>query len=108
MSYELKGRLQKVYDTQTFSSGFQKRVFVVNTGGDYPQEVPFSLLKDKVDNVKPSDVGADVEVSFDIRGNEYNGKHYCDIVAWKVVKSANSSGMDSGNGTAKSKDDSPF
>jgi hypothetical protein len=56
-----------IFDTQTFDSGFTKREFVVTTPGDYPQDIKFELIKDKIDilnNYKPND---DVKVFFNIR-----------------------------------------
>lgn len=84
MKYELEGKVLKVDETQTFASGFQKREFVVETEGKYPQEIKLETLKDdcdKLDKIREGDI---VNVSFNIRGNEYNGKHYVNLVAWKL------------------------
>ena len=42
-------------------------------------------MKDKcqiLDSFKPRD---EVEVSYNLNGNEYNGKYYVNLVAWKII-----------------------
>jgi hypothetical protein len=85
-SFELTGKLKEVMDVQTFSSGFTKREFVVTTEEQYPQDVKFELIKDKtslIDSFKPN---APIKVSFNLRGNEYNGKYFVNLQAWKLEK----------------------
>ena len=36
---EIKGTIEAIFETKEFKSGFKKREFVINTGGDYPQSV---------------------------------------------------------------------
>jgi hypothetical protein len=84
MSFELSGKIKVIFDQQNFQSGFYKREFVVTTQGEYPQDIKFELLKDKVAMLEPFSEGADVKVMFDVRGNEYNGKYYNNLVAWRI------------------------
>lgn len=83
--YEASGKIKMIGDIQSFASGFTKREFVVTTAHDkYPQDIKFDLVKDKcavLDSFKPGD---DVQVSFDVRGREYNGKYYVDLACWKL------------------------
>ena len=83
--YELTGAVRLLHPTQTFSSGFAKREFVVEVeDGKYPQLIKLECVKDnvaKLDKVSVNDV---VNVSFDIRGSEYKERHYVNLVAWKV------------------------
>ena len=60
--------------------------FVINTGGEYPKDIYFSLFGvDKVDKFKQfNKVGDNVEVSFEPSSREYEGKWYNDNNAWKV------------------------
>ena len=87
MSYELTGRLQKVMETQTFGGGFQKREFVVldESNSKYPQSVAFELHKDNVDIVDSYVTDAEVTVTFDIRGREYNGRYFNNLVAFRIA-----------------------
>ena len=83
--YEMTGAVRLIHPTQTFSSGFAKREFVVEVeDGKYPQLIKLECVKDndaKLDKVSVNDV---VNVSFDIRGSEYKERHYVNLVAWNV------------------------
>jgi single-stranded DNA-binding protein len=83
--YEATGKIKLISDTQTFPSGFSKREFVVTTGdGKYPQDLKFEVVKDKCSILDDYKEGQDVQVNFDIRGNEYNGKYYVNLSCWKL------------------------
>lgn len=82
----IRGRIQKIGEIQTFESGFYKREIIVNTGGEYPQQIKVSFLKDKADILEAFTVEQSVELNIDIRGREYNGNFYNDLVGWKIVK----------------------
>ena len=73
--HELTGTVKVLFDEQTFASGFNKREFVVTDSADkYPQDIKFEAVKDNVEKVNAISVGDQVKVTFDLRGNEYNGK----------------------------------
>ena len=83
--YETAGKLKWIGTTQSFASGFTKREFVVTTAADkYPQDLKFEVVKDKCPLLDPFELGQDVQVSFDIRGNEYNGKYFVNLACWKI------------------------
>ena len=85
MSYELEGTVKKIFDEETFASGFNKRAFVVEEDKDkYPQEIKFECMKDKVKFVDAIKVGDHVKVAFDINGREWNGKYFVNLIAWSV------------------------
>ena len=84
MSYEAAGTIKVVMDTQTFDSGFSKREFVVTTKEQYPQDLKFELVKDKISLIDKFKTGDDVKVSFNLRGNEYNGRYFVNLGAWKI------------------------
>ena len=91
--YEASGKIKLISDEQTFPSGFSKREFVVTTADSkYPQDLKFEVVKDKcslLDNYKE---GQEVQVNFDIRGNEYNGKYYVNLSCWKLSAKDGSGG----------------
>ena len=86
--YKITGVVETVLPTQTFDSGFTKRVIVINTGGEYPQHVPIEFVKDKVSVLDAFHNGTPVTVYFNVRGNEYNGKYYVNLVGWKIESPA--------------------
>ena len=84
MALELKGKIKVINPTETFGSGFTKREFVITTAEQYPQDVKFEVVKDKCDTLDKYYVGQEIEVHFNCRGNEYNGKYYVSLQAWKL------------------------
>lgn len=80
-----------IMDTQTFDSGFQKKEFVLTTKEQYPQDVKFELVKERVDLIAPFKSGDQIKVHFNVRGNEFKGKYYVNLQAWRI-ESIGSSG----------------
>lgn len=90
--YETSGKLKVISDIQSFASGFTKREFVVTTAHDkYPQDLKFEVVKDKCSLLDSFQVGQEVQVNFDIRGNEYNGKYFVNLSCWKLQAADGSS-----------------
>lgn len=86
MKYELTGRIIAINETQTFASGFQKREFIVEEiEGKYPQVIKFEVVKEGCERLDAYRIGQEVTVSFNLRGNEYNGKHYVALLAWRIT-----------------------
>ena len=103
--YETAGKLKWIGTTQSFASGFTKREFVVTTAADkYPQDLKFGVVKDKCPLLDPFELGQDVQVSFDIRGNEYNGKYFVNLSCWKIHAVGAASGTSSAASPPASRD----
>jgi len=83
---EVAGKIKLVNDVQTFDSGFQKREFVVTTEEQYPQDIKLELIKDKCNLIDAFQPGDDVVVQFNLRGNEYNGRYFVNLQAWRLEK----------------------
>ncbi len=85
MAYELSGKVKLIQDLQTFNSGFTKREMVVTVEeGKYPQDINVEFVQDKVSLLDAIQVGQTITVTFDIRGREYNGRYFNNLVGWKV------------------------
>lgn len=85
-TYDMTGTVKAVMDQQTFDSGFTKREFVVTTEDDrYPQDIKFECVKDKVSLLDDVKEGQNVTVTFDLRGNEYNGRYFVNLTAWRLA-----------------------
>jgi single-strand DNA-binding protein len=90
--YELEGTVNLIEEVQEFKSGFTKREFVVEAqDGQYSQMIKFECVKDKTALLDGVSKGDKVNVFFDIRGNEYNGRYYVNLNAWKIEKGGASS-----------------
>lgn len=84
-TFELTGIVKAVMDVVKFDSGFTKREFVVTTADDrYPQNIKFECVKDRCAILDGITAGQHVTVSFDIRGNEFKGRYFVSLSAWKV------------------------
>lgn len=84
-SFKLKGKVKIVNEAQTFGSGFSAREFVLTVeDGKYPQEIPFRCVQDKVSLLDEVNAGDEAEVSFDVKGREYNGRYFCNLECWKI------------------------
>ena len=111
MSLQLNGTIKLIGEKQVFDSGFQKVEFVLTTNDEkYPQDVKFEIVQDKVDDfLKYNKIGSVVDVDFNVRGNEYKGKYYVSLTAWKVFKSqAAAPATDIGVPSEEIADDLPF
>ncbi len=98
-AYDMTGTVKVIMDQQTFASGFTKREFVVTSEDRYPQDLKFECVKDNCALVDKLTVGDRVTVSFDIRGNEYNGRYFVNLQAWKINPA---------NATSGTPDDEPI
>lgn len=84
-SFEISGTIERIFEVQTLgTNGFQKREFVVNTGGQYPQKIKLELVKDKCSLLDKFNEGDAVTVGFNLRGVEVNDKFWNSLVAWKI------------------------
>lgn len=81
----IKGTIKVIGKTQEFDSGFKKRQFVITTPGDYEQDIALEFFRDKCDVLNKYKVGDSVDVWFNVTGNEYNGKYYVNLNAWRIA-----------------------
>lgn len=90
---ELRGTIKKIFETQTFSSGFQKREFVLTVADnpEYPQHLKIEVIKDKCNLLDDCQVGQTITVSINLNGNEWTNpegevKYFVSLLAWKIDK----------------------
>ena len=102
MAFEVKGTLKKLFDQQDFPSGFYKRDFVITTMEQYPQDIKFSALKEKSEQLGQFSEGDVLNVKFDLRGREYNGQFYVDLNAWRIERGDQTAGAEAGQPAAVS------
>lgn len=86
-SFEIEGKLHKVYDTESKTSSFQAREFVIETvDGSYSQFVKFQLTQDRCALLDDYNEGEQIKVHFDLRGREWQGKYFTNLNAWRLEK----------------------
>ncbi len=100
MTFDLEGKLTEKYDTKEISDRFRKREFVLeaqenNPNFDRVNYVKFQLTQDKCELLDQYNVGDNLKVSFNIRGNRWekngNVSYFTNLEAWRMEKSGGSS-----------------
>ena len=98
MEYKVNGTLSKILPIESGQTkagdDWQKVSFIVTNSDGYEgreQLYCFQILgQDKVENFqKYNKEGATVEVKFNIRTNEWKGKYYTELQAYRVESSGN-------------------
>lgn len=84
----ISGRIVSVLPLQHGESKsgkpWQKQEYILDTGGQYPKKVCFSLFGESITKF-PLQVGQDVTVSIDIESREWNSRWYTEVRAWNVT-----------------------
>ena len=88
---EISGKVVKILDPVRFVSKkdgneYYRHSFVIETGGQYPKHVAFTVLGDEKFKTMGVEVGGMYNVSFDIDAREWQGRWFNDISAWRVVR----------------------
>jgi len=82
----IKGAIKLINEVKVISDKFSVREFVITTlDSKYPQDILFQTINDKMEMVTPLKVSQVVEVAFNLRGREFNGRYYNTLDAWKVT-----------------------
>jgi hypothetical protein len=81
----IKGAIKLINPIKVISDKFSVREFVVTTpDAKYPQDILFQTVNDKMDILESLGAGQQVEVSYNVRGREFNGRYYNTLDAWKI------------------------
>lgn len=118
MSLEVTGKLEKFLEqsTGTTKDGkeWKKQPFIVKTDEDYNNLYPFELFAsgehlEKIDNLlKYNKVGDTIKVQFNVNANEYKGKYYTNLSAWRVDNSKQPESQSPAESVGEVEDDLPF
>lgn len=93
MSNQITGKLiQMPYpETGQGKNGeWIKQLFIIETDGQYPEQVALTVWKDTAKAIANVKVGSMLKVHFSPSSREFNGKWYTDLKAYKyeVLKAA--------------------
>ena len=103
---KVTGKIEKILEVQTGESqagkAWKKVVFVLKTDEEYNNIYAFEIFgEEKVDKfIKWNHIGASVDVDFNVSCNEYKGKYYTSLQAWKVYTAEKPAEMPQMAGTA--------
>lgn len=96
MSFEIKGRLAEIFETQQISDKFQKREFILeiketSSGGfEFVEYIKFQAVQDKCGLLDALQIDDTVKVSFNLRGRKWekDGKvsYFTNLDAWRIEK----------------------
>ncbi len=91
MGLEITGVLIQVLP-ETSGNGkagvWRKRDFVIETIEDkYPKKICFTAWADKVDEIVSYPSGSEIIIFFEPTSQEYNGKWFTNLKAWKIMSS---------------------
>lgn len=88
MSIKIKGRiitaLPETSGVSKAGNAWRKREYVLETEGQYPKKIAFSVMGDKIDSLNLS-VGQVTEIGVDIESREYNGRWYTSVSAYSAT-----------------------
>lgn len=92
MSLSVSGKITKVLPLESgqtkAGAEWQKQSFIVTSDAQYNNTYCFEVFGvEKVENFnKFNKVGDNVTVEFNVNCNEYQGKYYTTLSAWKISK----------------------
>ena len=88
MEYKAKGKLILKSEPRQITDKFRVMDFVIQTPDEkYPQSIQFQVMNDRIQEMDKFTTGEEVEVTFDHRGREHNGKYYNTLNAYKIESS---------------------
>ena len=80
---EVKGKLVKKLDIESGISKsekvWKKQTVVIDTGGEFNNEVAVSAFGDKMTQMNKLEVGMEVKILCNVYSREYKGKYYHNI-----------------------------
>lgn len=113
--FKFVGELEKIFEVKegtakaTGNSWKAVEFVVKEPSGDYPQRAKFKLFgEEKVDKfLQYNKIGSSIEVSFNLKANDYKGDTYTSLDAWKVFK-ADEASSSVAQHQESDRDDLPF
>lgn len=96
MAMEVKGKIIQLLAPQTGQGKrgpWRKQEYILETQGQYPKKVCFSLWGDKIEQFKLA-TGDVVVASVELESREYNSRWYTEARAWKIAKESSGQSYD--------------
>jgi len=87
--FKVKGQIEKILDVQSGTSkagkAWKSQEFILKTDSEYNNTYCFVVFGDRVDNLtKYNKIGDVVTVQFNVNVNEYQGKYYTSLGAYRI------------------------
>jgi hypothetical protein len=107
---EVTGKLVKILELETGVSKagkeWKKQSILIDTGGDFNNEICVSAFGDKLEQMLKLEVGMEVSVLCNVYSREYNGRYFHNIDGYFFTNQSNKSSDKITNGEAE--EDLPF
>ena len=104
---EVKGKLVKKLEVESGISKsektWQKQTCIIDTGGEFNNEVAVSAFGDKMTQMNKLEVGMDVVILCNVYSREYKGKYYHNIDGYHFTSNSRAEAP-----VAAQSDDLPF
>lgn len=110
----LKGKIIMIGDTKEYGDkGFKKRLFAIETGGEYPQKIGLECVQSKTDLLDKFKLGDNVTLSINLRGREWTNEdketlYFNSLQVWAITKNGASSLPETQPESSGGEDDLPF
>ena len=105
---EVKGKVLRKLELETGVSKagkeWMKQSIVIDTGGEFNNEVCISAFGDKLEKMHKLEVGMEVSILCNVYSREYNGRYYHNIDGYFFTNQSNKSSEKIQNG----EEDMPF
>ncbi len=105
---EVTGKLVKILELETGTSKagkeWKKQSILIDTGGDFNNEICVSAFGDKLEQMLKLEVGMKVSVLCNVYSREYNGRYFHNIDGYFFTNQSNKSSEKIQNG----EEDMPF
>jgi len=104
---EVKGKLVKKLEVESGISksekAWQKQTCIIDTGGEFNNELAVSAFGDKMTQMNKLEVGMDVVILCNVYSREYKGKYYHNIDGYHFTSNSKAEAP-----VADQSDDLPF
>jgi hypothetical protein len=106
---KIKGKLKLITNersgTSTNGNSWRNLTMVITTDATYNPDIAFTIGNKIYDDVKRIAIGGNVEVEYNLKSREWQGKWFTDVEAWKVTSEDKVSNI---GGKASDASDMPF
>ena len=83
--YKVKGLIKVIGETVQVTEKFSKREVVITVeDGKFPQYISLQATGERIYILDSCKVGDEVEASFNLRGREWQDKHFNSLELWKI------------------------
>tara|TARA_R100001244_G_scaffold11860_1_gene14009 strand:+ start:2144 stop:2470 length:327 start_codon:yes stop_codon:yes gene_type:complete len=107
---EVKGKVVKIMDVETFSEKFKKQVVIIEqTDAMYDREIPVEFTNKGIDEISSKlKVDQQVNIGINLAGREWEGRYFVNIRAWRLLENDAIDDVEETIAKPKETDDLPF